>query len=318
MMTQVYIVILNYKRWQDVIECLGSVFRSTYKNFTVIVVDNDSQNNSLQYLMSWVDSDAGLKTELTQPVKYKFFHSTDIGDLRNFDSVDKLIFIQNKTNEGFAKANNLVLRSLLQNDAYVWLLNPDIVVEEDALSELIKFAEHESFSSITGSVIKSYLKKDKILLYGGAKINLNSATVSLIQKENKIPEIDFICGGSLFAHTKHFRDVGLFPEEYFLIWEEADWCYMAQQKGYRMMVCKTAVCYDKISTSIGKGFLANYYYTLNGLLFLKKYRSKKIGSALFFAILRFLKRVVTGKWASANGVLQGVLTFTKKVKHESE
>ena len=54
------------------------------------------------------------------------------------------------------------------------------------------------------------------------------------------------------------------------------------------------------------------------LLFLKKYKKKKIGIASVFAILRFLKRIVTGKWSSAKGVFKGVLTFAKLTKHESE
>ena len=43
-MAKVYIVILNYKRWQDVMDCLNSVFRSRYKNFAVVVVDRDVGN----------------------------------------------------------------------------------------------------------------------------------------------------------------------------------------------------------------------------------------------------------------------------------
>ena len=317
-MPQVYIVILNYKRWQDVIECLESIFNSRYDNYTVIVIDNDSQNNSLDHLKSWANGNVVHGRKLKNAKPYAHIYSNEINNAAQINSLGQLIFVQNQKNVGFAAGNNVILRFLLDVDSYIWLLNPDIVVEEDTLSELIEFAGHQPFTSITGSVIRSYSNRDKVLLYGGARINFNSATVSLIRNENKVSEIDFICGGSLFTHTKHFKDIGLLPEEYFLIWEEADWCYKARQKGYKMLVCKKAVCYDKISTSIGKGFLANYYYTLNGLLFLKKYRNNKIGSAFVFAMLRFLKRVFTGKWESAKGVFQGVMTFTKKPNYESE
>ena len=317
-MPRVYILILNYKRWQDVVECLDSVFRSTYKNFSAIVIDNDSQNDSLQYLKNWADGDNTLQWKVEKPISYRCFHSQEINTSTYFDPSTQLFFVQNENNVGFAAGNNIVLQSLLKEDAYIWLLNPDIVIEKNTLSELVAFANTQPLKSIIGSVIKSYTNQDKILLYGGAKINFNSATVSLIENENKISDIDFICGGSLFTHSRHFREIGLLPQDYFLFWEEADWCYQAQQRGYKMLVCRTAISYDKISTSIGKGFLADYYYTLNGLLFLKKYKKKKIGVASVFAILRFLKRIVNGKWSGAKGVFKGVLTFAKQNKHESE
>jgi GT2 family glycosyltransferase len=317
-MPSVYIVILNYKRWQDAVECLDSVFRSTYKNFTAIVIDNDSQNDSLQYLKNWANGNITLQWKVENPIGYKCLQGHEINTSTYFDPSIQLYFVQNENNVGFAAGNNVVLQSLLKEDSYIWLLNPDIVIEKNTLFELVTFAKTQLLKSIIGSVIKSYTNREEILLYGGSKINFNSATVSLIEKENKIPDIDFIYGGSLFTHSRHFKEIGLLPQEYFLYWEEADWCYQAQQIGYKMLVCKTAISYDKISTSIGKGFLANYYYTLNGFLFLKKYKKNKIGIALVFAILRFLKRLVTGKFGGAKGVFKGVLTFAKQTQHESK
>jgi len=316
-MHKVYIVILNYKRWQDVIECLDSVFRSEYKNFTVIVVDNDSQNNSLEFLKAWANGDAVSDRKIDTPIQYKYYHCKEMDASTDFHS-SKLFFIQNGTNAGFAAGNNLVLQFLLKNDAYIWLLNPDIVVKEDTLYELVKFAIHQPSISITGSVVKSFLHQDEIFLFGGAKINFNSATVSLIKNEDEIPQMDFVYGASLFAHTKHFKEIGLLPEDYFLFWEEADWCYQAKKKGYKLLVCKTAICYDKFSTSIGKGFLADFYYTRNGLLFLAKYKKEKIATAIVFAILRFIKRIITGKWSKARGVFEGILAFLRRNKYENQ
>lgn len=316
-MYKVYIVILNYKRWQDVIECLGSIFRSLYKNFTVIVVDNDSQNNSLEHLKDWAGGDIISGRKIETPITYRYFHSKEIDASTDFNS-SKLFFIQNETNSGFAAGNNLVLQLLLKHDAYIWLLNPDMVVKEDTLYELIEFVGYQPFLSITGSVVKSFFHQDKIILFGGAKINFNSGTVSLIKNENEISQIDFVYGASLLAHTKHFREIGLLPEDYFLFWEEADWCYQAKRKGYKLLVCKTAICYDKGSTSIGKGFLADYYYTRNGLLFLAKYKKEKIGTAIVFAILRFIERFITGKWGKARGVCKGILAFLRRNKYESQ
>ena len=50
---KVYIIILNYNGWQDTIECLESVLRNDYPNYQVIVVDNGSPNNSMEYIKAW-------------------------------------------------------------------------------------------------------------------------------------------------------------------------------------------------------------------------------------------------------------------------
>ena len=72
-----------------------------------------------------------------------------------------------------------------------------------------------------------------------------------------------------------------------------------------------------MSTTIGKGFLADYYYTRNGLLFLSKYKKEKIPVVLFFNIFRFLKRVISGQPARAKGVYKGIISFLKKDKYEN-
>ena len=52
---KVYITILNYNNWYDTIEFLESVLRNDYPNYQVVVVDNNSQNNSVDYIKAWED-----------------------------------------------------------------------------------------------------------------------------------------------------------------------------------------------------------------------------------------------------------------------
>ncbi|HZE83212.1 MAG TPA: glycosyltransferase family 2 protein [Puia sp.] len=313
-MPGVYIVILNYKNWQDVIACLGSVLQSDYENFTVIVIDNDSQNNSLGHLADW----AGNNSFLLRSSTFLRLDSRDIDGDTDPASFPRLVFIQNEKNDGFASGNNIALRILTHQDAYIWLLNPDMIVKNDTLSELVRFSDAQPARSITGSVIKFHDRQEKVYMYGGGRIKFNSATVSLIGEIGDIPLLDYISGGSLFTKAGSFRDLGLLPENYFLYWEETDWCYRARQRGYQLNICMTAICYDKISTTIGKGFLADYYYTRNGLLFLAKYKKEAIPKALFFAGLRLTKRILAGRWARARGVYQGIHAFKKNKMNEGQ
>ncbi|PMP88652.1 MAG: glycosyltransferase family 2 protein, partial [Caldisphaera sp.] len=52
---KVYVIIVNYNNWPDTIECLESVLRSDYQNYQVIVVDNSSPNNSMDYIKLWAN-----------------------------------------------------------------------------------------------------------------------------------------------------------------------------------------------------------------------------------------------------------------------
>jgi GT2 family glycosyltransferase len=301
----VYIIILNYKRWQDTQECLESVFHSSYQHFSVIVIDNDSQNDSIAHLTEWVDR------SLTTSGPYAVLHASDVKKLDDPSSLPRLTFIQNEKNTGFAAGNNVALRLLVREDAYFWLLNPDITVVENTLEELVAFAERLSPEAIIGGVIKALSGNHEILFYGGATMNLVTSTITPITKPSEDPRPDYIHGACFFSHTSNLEKVGLLPEQYFLYWEESDWCYRARSKGCQLYVCPTAICYDKISTTIGRGYLADYYYVRNGLLFISTYKKRNLPFVIFFNGFRFLKRLLTGKWEKARGVLRGTIDFFK-------
>jgi GT2 family glycosyltransferase len=108
------------------------------------------------------------------------------------------------------------------------------------------------------------------------------------------------------------------PEEYFLYWEETDWCYRARQAGFQLAVCPTAICYDKVGTSIGRGFTAEYYYTRNGLMFVSRYQPGKIPFVFFFSFFRLLKRSLSGRWDRAKGIREGIKAYLKKDSYEAK
>ncbi|MEO5591781.1 MAG: glycosyltransferase family 2 protein [Chitinophagaceae bacterium] len=325
-MPRVYVIILNYINWEDVAECLESLFRSHYDNYSVIVIDNDSQNTSLEQLFHWAENNTVFSNRLSyfsknilkKPIGYTYFTSDAFANKIRPVDFPRLVFVQNKENKGFAGGINPVLQCLLKEDAYVWLLNPDMVVEESTLPGLAAFAVNNSVESIIGSVIKYYSCPGKIHLYAGGKINFNSGTIKMIKSKSGLSQMDYVSGGSLFTHINSFHNLGLLPEDYFLYWEETDWCYRAKLNGYNLQLCETAVCYDKVSASIGKSFLADYYYTRNGLIFLSKYKKSKVALAVFFTMLRFLKKIATGQPARAKGVYKGMLSFLNKSRHENK
>jgi GT2 family glycosyltransferase len=304
--SKVYIIIVNYKQWQDTQDCLHSILQSSYSHYSIFVIDNNSGNRSLENLSQWLHEKhaaitQGHCTSEELPARFRSGLST-------------VNLIQHDNNAGFAKANNLVLNLIRKEDAYVWLLNPDMVVAPETLENLVSFAGRQSTHSIIGSVVKEWEGNQEPFFYGGGKVNFTSATISMADNQNS--SLDFISGGNLFTLAQTFNTLGLLPDNYFLYWEETDWCYAAKQKGYQLLVCYSAICYDKISTVIGKGFLADYYYARNGLHFVAKFHKSYLWLAIPLMGARWLKRVFTGKWDRAKGVCRGTIDYLKHRQYE--
>jgi GT2 family glycosyltransferase len=70
---KVYIIIINYNSWADTIECLESVLRNNYPNYQVIVIDNNSPNNSMEYLKAWAEGKLDVWVKPNHPLRYLSF-----------------------------------------------------------------------------------------------------------------------------------------------------------------------------------------------------------------------------------------------------
>ena len=67
---KVYIIILNYNGWADTIECLESVLRSDYPNYQVVVVDNNSPDDSMEYIEAWAEGKLDVWVKPDHPLRH--------------------------------------------------------------------------------------------------------------------------------------------------------------------------------------------------------------------------------------------------------
>lgn len=299
----VYIIIVNYKCWNDTFECLVSLLDSSHQDWQAFIVDNDSNDDSLKKIQaSLLELDKAIDQELSLVDE-----NAEINDIQS-----KIVLLQSYENRGFAGANNLVLSQLLLKEGTVWLLNPDVIVQKNTLENLYNCAQSKDESVIWGMILKSYSNRSEVLFKGGGKVLPFFGTVQMITEFEDEKTLGYINGSSLFASLSVFKRVGLFNEKYFLYWEETDWCYRAKKNGIQYGVCSQAIGYDKGATSIGRGFLSDYYYGRNSLLFLKDhYTIFHVISSIGFSFLRIIIRILRGRRDRANGLLQGVLDYLK-------
>ena len=316
MTKKVYIILLNYNGWKDTIECLESVLKNDYENYQIIVVDNDSPNNSMEYIINWAegkqevvyDESSQLK-HLSQPFEkkpldYVIYTQEEAINGGNKEKESKLnnpiIFIQAGENGGFAAGNNIGIKYSLTKDdfEYVWLLNNDTVIEKNSLSSLEEYAT-ENDLCISGSALMYYHEPKEVQAYGGY-INKFFGTGSNILVKNEIEnKLDYVVGASFLINKKVINKIGLMPEEYFLYYEETDYCFNARNNGFKLGIAMDSVVYHKEGGSSGgltdinnKNEFIDVLSLKNRIIFHKKYLGGGVGlwSGMIIAFGNRVKR----------------------------
>lgn len=263
---KVYIILLNYNGWKDTIECLESVLKNDYLNYQIIVVDNDSSNNSMEYLINWAQGNQELIYPLNsqlkhlsqdlekKPLDYIFYTKDEAlrgGIIEKESSYSKgIIFIQAGENGGFSAGNNIGINyALIKDDfEYIWLLNNDTVIQKDSLSKLVRYSSENNIG-ICGSTLMYYHQINKVQAYGGT-VNKFFGTSKHIFNKNEIEEkLDYIIGASFLIDKKVIKNIGLLPEKYFLYYEETDYCFNARKHGFKLGIEIQSIVYHKEGAS---------------------------------------------------------------------
>lgn len=344
---KLYILILNYNNWYDTIECVESVLKSTVNNYQIIILDNASPNSSELFIKKWLLGDLEVNISnvairnLIYPVSRKplpfYYYRLDNNLLtRNIEEEEEafknwkidnnnsiscykpahpIILIQNNKNYGFAGGNNVFLKTLIDSneDANILLLNPDTVIKNNAIEELQK-RNQISTHFVSGMSIYSYNEINRLISIGGSKLIKPIGNVVELKQYKTSKSIDYIYGAALFSNIATFKKIGLLPEEYFLYWEETDWCHIAKTNGIELRTCEKAVCFDKVGASIGRGYFSEYFFTFNSMLFYRKYYKKYYGSLLLFHLLRYFVKKIKNKDENASAIKHAVLDYIKRKK----
>jgi GT2 family glycosyltransferase len=242
---QVTVIVLNWNARAITSECLESLRKVTYPDYTVLCVDNGSTDGSIPYMK-----------ELHPHVE----------------------FIANTVNLGFAGGNNVGMRSAMEKGSdYVLLLNNDTEVDPNFLSELINVAEGDPKIGIVGSKICYYDEPGR-LWFGGGHINFWSGNAHHMGERelddgrfDRTGDTDYITGCSMLIKRKVLEDIGLLDESYFLYYEDSDFCSRARKRGYRLVYAPASLVLHKVSSTTGKvKDLQLYYGTRNMLIFEKR------------------------------------------------
>jgi len=334
---KVAIIILNYKGWLDTVECLDSLFKNEYKNFVLLIVDNYSNNYSVENIENWLKRKREFKInnflasydyseKYILPTKYTKLQCTNQnGEIfftqdKSYSKIYNIFLIESDANYGYSGGNNIGIKYAIEHleCEYIWLLNNDTIVSPDALVQMVERMKTSVNSGVVGSVIKHYNAPEKIeKTCGQGQMLTNFIFGKTLKTINN--KLDDIMGASFLISTNTIKKVGYLDEDYFLYREESDYCWKVKQAGLDLICADKSIVYHKSAASSGgKGNARSYYYLSRNtfLFFRKNIKNQFIRYSLFsiFILNRIFKIAllkVQSKNEQAFAVYAGVIDGLK-------
>lgn len=266
-------IILNWNGWPDTCACLSSLHGAVRRPDTIVVVDNGSEDDSLAHITAWA------ARYFSAPLTL----DGDAAAVQGPGDPPPWLLIKNSRNRGYAGGNNPAISWALAQGCYdyLWILNNDTLVAADSLARLLDCAT-TSPAGIFGATVVFAHQPHLVQCAGGCRYNpwttiftpaLAGSSLATVLQTEEAPEIDYVYGAAMLVRGAVFRRCGLFCEEYFLFYEEMDFCQRARRAGYGLHWCRQAVVAHKVSRSvIGDGgrlqrTLANYHENLSTLIY---------------------------------------------------
>jgi len=247
----VAIVILNWNGTAHTLECLQSVqgLRQEGAIVRVVVVDNGS-------------------VEDPQPAIAAQFPQVTV--------------LHNGANLGFAAGcNRGITWSLEQGADFVFLLNNDATVAPDLLAVLLDCSARYPQAGALGPKVYADRPRDRLLYAGGRWswsqgrfINVGGLMRDNGQDWETLGPTDYISGCALWVPRPVIDQVGLLEPDYFLLWEDLDWCRRIQRAGHELLFVPQAKVWHRESASfVGGAWAAHkqYFEARNQLLWMERH-----------------------------------------------
>ncbi len=240
---RVCIILVNWNGKKDTIECLDSLSRCTYQKATTIVIDNGSTDGSVSAIRA---------------------------------AHPHVPIFERKENLGFAGGNNIGISWALGKPFdWILLLNNDTTVAPDFLEAFLKTAKEHTDAKIFGAKLLRYADPTRIDHLGGRWNPLIAGFESLSLGQPDQPfesqPVDYVCGAALLMHRSVPETIGLLEPNFFLFWEETDYCFRARRKGFGVRTAPQANVWHKVSASFSGGKPhTQYFWWRSRLLWLQR------------------------------------------------
>jgi len=298
---RVSIVILNLERYELTVDCVRSLLSCTFRDFSIIVVDNGTKHDSVNILRTTFP---GLKV-------------IAVGE-----------------NLGFNGGNNVGLREALEEGGeYLLFLNNDTIVDKGFMEPLLKALSEIPGAGAVSPAIYYHDFPDEIWCCGD-KINLYSGFPTMgkpCRKGLDIIPSEYYSGCAFLMKAEVLKKIGSFDEDYFLYGDDIDLSLRLRKMGYGLYFIPKSRIWHRTSKTTGSDSYVYMYYTSRASLLLhhkhhtgiKKFFYLSITTA--YHLLRGVKRSLkylpndasrTGSIiaASVHGIIDGLCLKTGRTE----
>jgi len=291
-MIDLSIIIVNWNAREYLLQCLESIFQTEeIPAEEIIVIDNGSEDGS------------------AAEVRRRFSHCQ---------------MISNEKNLGFAKATNQGLRA--SRGRYLLLLNPDTVVKRGALQRFILFMDRHPEAGIAGAQLLNPDGSRQNSIANFPSLATELLNKSLLRfffperfpgKEKNYPEpieVDSVIGAAMMVRREALEQVGGLDEDYFLFFEETDWCYRIRKGGWAIYhVPHVEICHFQGKSAETRKERAKIEYFRSRYQFFRKHRGRFEWTLLLAGVLIKLSVELLSLFVGSLATLFRVRKLRKKL-----
>lgn len=279
----VSVIIVNWNGMHYLEDCLGSFFKSSYKNVEIFFVDNASSDESVAYVR------------------------------KNYPTVK---IIQNKENLGFAEGHEEAFRKA-KGEA-ILLLSMDTIVAKNLLEELIDGLYAEKNIGVVQPKVIIY--PDKVIdsigsffLASGLLYHFGREKDPTKAMYNKQMDVFSAKGACMLFRKEVLDKTGLFDKDYFAYYEETDLCMRVWLAGYKVRYIPSTFIYHKGGGASGKmvrSYILFHSQKNRIATYLKNFSVKYILRVLPLTIMMyeaaFIGYLLTGRFGAAWSVQKAI------------
>ncbi|MDR3671938.1 MAG: glycosyltransferase family 2 protein [Holophaga sp.] len=221
--------------------------------------------------------------------------------------------LANPANPGFgAGCNQGAIRAFQDGAEAVWFLNNDAMVEGPTLGRLLALARAYPKVALWGTQ-----QRDGIRVLGADTQapwftrGVAIPRVALPAGCRQLQEHETLSGASILVTREQWAFLGAWPEEMFLYFEDAAWCYRAHALGLPMALVDLAVTHPRSSTIGRHSPLAVFYGVRNQLNLYREIHPEAGAARLRMAVHMLQKRFFQGRWHLLPHTIRAILAYER-------
>ena len=289
-MVKLSIILVHHNNIDDLKYYFKQLKDQIFMDFEVIIIDNGSDYKDI------IDLNIFIK---------------NIGHYNNFDI--KLFY---QTNKGYSGGMNFGIKKSSGDLILISNTDIDVFFDHTFLKDAVKYMGENNCDIMAPKIY--YMDTGKVWSSGGFFDFTNYRSQEIRNKRTyDITEVDYVSGCCMFVKREIFKENRLFDENYFMYWEDSDFCYRAKQNGFNIIYNPRITISHNINEEKERQseFVKTNYFKGRLLFIFKHYPLRlliyTLPATIFIALVAFLRsktknRLIKGLKVIINGIVLGL------------